>query len=171
MTRNYIFLFLFILLVASSLLIGIFGPHGLVVNRALENNIDVQQHRLDGQLLKLQNLKNRMADVWTEQSLLDSARSIGYVQPGESVYFFFDGQGNPIPTRQTDSFSVDIASITDNPDSETVKGLSFLLIILISIVFSTTIVTVVAFLRNRNRSLVILKFDEESVYVKNHRKQ
>lgn len=149
MTRNYIVLFLLILLITSSLFIGMAGPHGVIVNRALEKQLDEEQHRLDVQMLKLENLKRRMADVWTEESLLDSARSIGYVQSGESVYFFFNEDGKPLDAHQGNSFTVDIASIINRSEQDTVKGISLVASLGVSVAVSFILVMGIALRRNR----------------------
>lgn len=168
MTRNYIFLFLFILLISSSLLIGIAGPQGMVVNRSIEKHLETRQQELDVQRIKLENLNNRMDDIWTIGSLLDNARAIGYVQPGQTVYFFFDEEGNPLPDYQEDTFSVELGSVTEETVQDLAHGLSFSLIFLISITFSLVLVILVHRFFDSRRETVVLKFNDESLRIPNN---
>jgi hypothetical protein len=162
MTRNYIFLFLFILLISSSLLIGIAGPQGMVVNRSIEKHLETRQHELDVQRIKLENLNHRMDEIWTTGSLLDNARAIGYVQPGQTVYFFFDEDGNPLPDHQEDSFTVELGAVAEKTGQDPTKGLSYFLIFLISIIFSLVLVILMHRFFDGRRETVVLKFNDES---------
>lgn len=93
MTRNYVALFISIIVVLTALFEGFWGIHGMVVNSRLENMVEMKQQLLDVQELELYNLEQRLAHVWDDDELMDRARMMGYVQTGETPYYFIDSDG------------------------------------------------------------------------------
>lgn len=94
MTRNYVALFISTILVFSALAEGMFGTKGFIVNSHLRQTVESRQREHDELVLRLRDLEHRLQTVWDENELLDDARILGYVQRGESVYFFEDDEGN-----------------------------------------------------------------------------
>ena len=168
MTRNYIGLFLFILLITSALLIGVAGPRGLIVNNALQKQLATEQHQLDVQLLQLENLRKRVENVWSTDTLLDSARSIGYVQEGETVYYFFDEQGNALVDQNSVESIAQDANVIEVPKEFSVKGLSTTVNIIIASMFSLILVLFIAIKKKNKQQIIKFKTNESSDYEHRH---
>lgn len=167
MTRNYIVLFLFLLVVTTSLLVGITGPKGMVVNRELARVVQNEQHRLDVQSLKFSDLRRRLDSIWSEASLLDAARSMGYVQSDESVYFFFDEQGKPLYGQETTIPFVESAE-SDAVQRQGWNGLSCIWQVIISACVSLSIVLSIMLRRRRRTRTLTLTLDGGSAYADHH---
>ena len=135
MTRNYIILFLWVTIVVFALVEGVFGVQGVIVNSVLKAQISQKQLELDIATLELQNYESRLEHIWDNDSLLDSAKTMGYAQPGQVVYYFLDTDGDPIerqsehiPARQKSS-SIDFQGI-----STFISGLSGVLTALLIVI-------------------------------------
>jgi hypothetical protein len=94
MTRNYVALFISIIIVLTALFEGFLGIHGMVVNTRLANLVEKKQQLLDVQKLELYNLEQRLEHVWDEDELLDRAKMMGYIQNGETPYYFIHAEEN-----------------------------------------------------------------------------
>ena len=90
MTRNYVALFISMAIILSALLEGAVGEKGMLVNAALGESVLASAKRHDRSELELHNLQTRFERVWEVGELLDEARIMGYVQSGETVYYFMD---------------------------------------------------------------------------------
>lgn len=114
MTRNYVALFFSIIIVLTALLEGFLGIHGVVVNIQLANIVERKQQLLDVQELELYNLEQRLEHVWDEDELLDRAKMMGYIQAGETPYYFLEEEDN---TTNVDG----AVTNRDNDNDRTVK--------------------------------------------------
>ncbi len=90
-------MFLCATLILISLVEGIFGQRGFIVNNTIEQEIAVHQTMLDVATVELDNLEYRLDHMWDTDSLLDSARTMGYARKGEVVYYFIDDHGQQVP--------------------------------------------------------------------------
>src|SRR5690554_2221229 len=173
MTRNYLVLFLFLLVLCTAVIFGLAGPKGLLTNRSLEQYVEQKRYVLDVQRLQLETLQHRYDNVHSRESVLDAARKMGYVQRGERVYLFFDSQGAPVyPNGETQQQPI---STPSDPGStfHSERGISFSLSLLLALLLSMSITGSIALIRyKRKRSReepVILSFNGE-VYGNHHRK-
>lgn len=109
MTRNYVALFISTVVVLVSLFEGVFGYQGVWVNTHLARELEMERQSHEMRMLEMHNLESRLSSVWDRQDLLDDARVMGYVERGETVYYFLDDAGKLHPN----------ASLTkDSPRSE-----------------------------------------------------
>ena len=79
-------MFIVALITSFSLLYGIFGNKGVVVNRALERQLSVEKELLKVQETQLGTLERLYEEVWERDSLLEKGKRSGYAQRGEVVY-------------------------------------------------------------------------------------
>jgi len=96
----------------------------MVVNTRLADFVERKQQLLDVQELELYNLEQRLEHVWDEDELLDRAKMMGYVQTGETPYYFIhDGEytsnGNGTGTSGQNGKEMD-----NPPAVQTFKGIS-----------------------------------------------
>ena len=89
-------MFLCATIITISLIEGFFGHQGVIVNHKLTREVLIQQEKLDTATIELHNLEYRLAHIWDTDSLLDSARAMGYAKQGESIYYFIDSDGQPV---------------------------------------------------------------------------
>ena len=80
------------ILIVFSLLEGIVGTKGLVVNRELDKILLHQTENLDRKRLIVEALKNEYDATLLEESLLDHAIKIGKARSGDEIYFFKESQ-------------------------------------------------------------------------------
>lgn len=135
MTRNYIILFLWITIIVFALVEGVFGVQGVIVNTMLKSQISQKQLELDIATLELQNYESRLEHIWDVDSLLDSAKSMGYAQPGQVVYYFLDIDGHPIERQSEHTPALQKSSSIDFQGISTfISGLSGVLTALLIVI-------------------------------------
>lgn len=93
MARNYVALFICTTAVFTALVAGVWGPRGFAVNAQLASQVADVQLAYDLERLETQNLRDRLESVWDTDELLDDARVMGYVERGQTVYFFLGEDG------------------------------------------------------------------------------
>lgn len=138
MTRKYIPLFIVILLICTTLGVSILGEKGFLVQKELKQTIAVKQKIEEEKLLHLANLTEELEKVWEKEHLLDEARNLGYVQKGESVFYF------------DDELETGTAPESDTPTllrEPLFKGLSFFTIFLYSTLISVVIIILIIVIR------------------------
>ncbi len=96
MTRKYVLFFIVALITTFSLLLGVFGTKGVLVNRALERQLLEEKELLKVKEGELRSLEHLYEGVWERDSLLEMSKRGGYAQRGEVVYYFFDSAGEPV---------------------------------------------------------------------------
>lgn len=131
MTRKYILFFIVALITTFSLLLGVFGTKGVLVNRALERQLLKEKELLKVKEGELRSLEHLYEGVWERDSLLEMSKRGGYAQRGEVVYYFFDSVGNQIG-EQLDS---PLKEQETPPQAKVFQGLSTLLLGLIALAF------------------------------------
>ena len=131
MTRKYILFFIVALITTFSLLLGIFGTQGVLVNRALERQLLKEKELLKVKEGELRSLEHLYEEVWEPDSLLELSKRRGYAQRGEVVYYFFDSGGNQI----VEHLDPALKEQETPPQTKVFQGLSTLLIGLIALAF------------------------------------
>lgn len=124
MTRNYVALFISIIIVLTALFEGFLGIHGMVVNTRLANLVERKQQLLDEQELELYNLEQRLEHVWDEDELLDRAKMMGYVQNGETPYYFIHAEENTSLNEVSMTSGHDGSGFADPVATHTFGGIS-----------------------------------------------
>lgn len=147
MTRKYIFLFIAALITSFSLLYGIFGNKGVVVNRALERQLSVEKELLKVQETQLGTLERLYEEVWERDSLLEKGKRSGYAQRGEVVYYFFNSQGESVVERVENEGEM----VVNAPLKAPFKGLSTPLIALISFALVTVTAVLIKVISSRRK--------------------
>lgn len=147
MTRKYIFLFITALIISFSLLYGIFGIKGVVVNRALERQLTVGKELLKVQETQVEALERLYEGVWERESLLEKSKRSGYAQKGEVVYYFFDSQGEAIIER----FERGEEVVASPPPKSHFKGLSTPLLALISFGLVSVVTLLIRVISSRRK--------------------
>ncbi len=133
MTRKYILFFIVALITTFSLLLGVFGTKGILVNRALERQLLREKELLKVKEGELRGLEHLYEEVWERDSLLEMSKRGGYAQRGEVVYYFFDSSGKQI-VEELDS---PIEIVENRSEPKNFQGLSTLLIALIAFAWVT----------------------------------
>lgn len=133
MTRKYILFFIVALITTFSLLLGVFGTKGVLVNRALERQLAAERELLKAKEGEIGSLERLYEGVWERDSLLEKSKRSGYAQRGEVVYYFFDDNGEPI----VEYLEAPVEKERVSPPSKVFKGLSTLLIGLIALALVT----------------------------------
>jgi len=149
MTRNIGLIFVVLSIIILTLLEGLLGSHGYFVNRALGKSIAERKQVRDEIALEVEFLQKRLDTVWERDELRDSALRLGYVIPGETVYLFPDG-----PVAMEDGETHDrIANGKTSTGRDRFTGISFLALLVFSLIISTIICMIWGFFiyrRNRN---------------------
>ncbi len=152
MTRKYILFFIVALITTFSLLLGVFGTKGILVNRALERQLIAERELLKAKEGEMGNLERLYEGVWERDSLLEKSKRGGYAQRGEVVYYFFDDNGEPIVELLDPPVEKESAS----PPSKIFRGLSTLLIgviALVSVSIGTLLIKLLTSRRKRGSKL------------------
>ena len=110
---------------------GIFGTHGLMVNRELERTLEVRNRERDATALEIQSLQELFERSYGKDVLLDNAITIGKTAKGDTVYYF----------SSPDTFEPQKVVDTDSDNTKSYKGVASLA--LMTIAFATVIVIIV----------------------------
>jgi cell division protein FtsB len=81
-------MFFYLLIIYTALTHSIVGERGFLVNINLEKQVNTERQQVSSQQVILENAKKRLDTIWSEEALLDRARSLGYVQQQDEVYYF-----------------------------------------------------------------------------------
>ncbi len=152
MTRKYILFFIVALITTFSLLLGVFGTKGVLVNRALERQLIAERELLKAKEGEIGSLERLYEGVWERDSLLEKSKRGGYAQRGEVDYYFFDDNGEPIVELLDPPVEKESAS----PPSKIFRGLSTLLIgviALVSVSIGTLLIKLLTSRRKRGSKL------------------
>lgn len=136
MTRNYVALFISIIVVLTALFEGFLGIHGMVVNTRLADLVERKQQLLDAQELELYNLEQRLEHVWDKDELLDRAKMMGYVQTGETPYYFIHNEEDTLYGKGTATSGQNGKVFEDPSAANTFKGISLWLNLGLALVVS-----------------------------------
>ena len=156
MTRNYVALFISTVAVLTALFEGVLGIQGFVVNSILEDKVAHTQQIHDLEKLELNNLETRLQSVWDMDELLDEARVMGYVELGETVYFFSDGEGRILSSEEDTVESPEV--LPEEGSSGKVrefKGLSLKINFFISLIISMVLTVGLLIISKRHEKMVL----------------
>jgi cell division protein FtsB len=81
-------MFFYLLIIYTALIYGIVGERGVLINRDYANQIHDELQEVSSQQVVLENAKRHLDTIWSKEALLDRARSLGYVQRQDEVYYF-----------------------------------------------------------------------------------
>jgi hypothetical protein len=96
MTRKLPAVFALSLGISFFLLLGILGKQGLLCNMSLEQELESVRYRKEMIALQVDSLKAREAEIGSIDGLRDAALRLGYRTEGDQVYYFADGEGEPL---------------------------------------------------------------------------
>lgn len=153
-------MFLFLLFIFTAVIYGIAGPYGLLVNQEITRIMEQEEHELSVKRVSLNNVQHRLDSSWTHEALLDNARMMGYVQPGEIIYFFYDKEGNPHPPSGLEnSDRLSHLFIQKGFEKREISGLPFVFCLIFSLLASFGITGFVAFRTGKHRAAQVLEFN------------
>lgn len=81
-------MFFYLLIIYTALTHSVVGERGFLVNINFEKQVNAERQQVSSQQVILENAKKRLDTIWSEEALLDRARSLGYVQQQDEVYYF-----------------------------------------------------------------------------------
>jgi cell division protein FtsB len=96
-------MFFYLLIIYTALTHSIVGERGFLVNINLEKQVNAERQQVSSQQVILENAKKRLDTIWSEEALLDRARSLGYVQQQDEVYYFSQEMENDTKTVNTEN--------------------------------------------------------------------
>lgn len=168
MTRNYVVLFTFILIITTSLLVSLTGPKGFLVNRRMQVHVENGERLLEQRQLEQKDLEQRLNDIWSKDSLLDAARTLGYVRPGDTVRYFFDADGK-VPRQSVNH--THMLEPLDAVRMDGVQGIPFPINLAIGGALSATILVIVGSVRRRRRRIAKFPLNGVVRYAKHHHEE
>ncbi len=141
MTRKIGVLFVVISIIILTLLEGLLGYNGYFVNRGLLKSIAERKYVRDEIALEVEYLQKRLDTVWEIDELRDSALRLGYVVPGETVYYFSDNTGSMQKNSPRDSF----ANVDELSGYDRFTGISLGVLFVFSMIISAILCIVRGF--------------------------
>jgi cell division protein FtsB len=96
-------MFFYLLIIYTALTHSIVGERGFLVNINFEKQVTAERQQVSSQQVILENAKKRLDTIWSEEALLDRARSLGYVQQQDEVYYFSQEMENDTKTVNTEN--------------------------------------------------------------------
>ena len=142
MIRKLVQSFVFTLIIAYFILLGLFGEEGLLHARSIQRELVALRQRQEVLLLQIDSLEQQNQRMSSQDALKDAAFRFGYQEEGEQVFYFTDEGDGEFIQQERDSIP--------QAKKRTFAGFAKLWIALMALVISS-LFTVVWGIRTQRR--------------------